>query len=293
MLDVVSAALDKKSEEGSPPKEPEKSTTSDSKVEADKTTPPKAEEELTKEELARLSVKAKSRYEAIIAQRKKAEALVSELEPKAAQFDLITRQIRETGLTQSDLNVGFDVMTLLKKGDYFGAREKLAPIWDQVSKATGGELPDDLVKEVAEGKLAEEHARELAVARAAMKVNADRQQMTQRETEERQQSELNTQVVNTVNAWEKSKAATDPDWKLKAPDIMKSIKLSLLEGKKPQSAQEAVNMAEAALEEVNAKFKALRPAPRAVRPVIAASGASKSNPAAPANMLDIVRAHAG
>ena len=177
----------------------------------------------------------------------------------------------------------------MKKGDYFGAREKLGPIWAQVSKATGGEIPDDLVKDVAEGKLAEERARELAVARAAMKVNADRQQMTARETEERRQSDLNAQVVNTVNAWEKSKAATDPDWKLKAPDIMKSIKLSLFEGKKPQSAQEAVAMAEAALEEVNQRFKALRPAPRAIRPVIAGGGASRSNPAAPANVLDIVK----
>jgi hypothetical protein len=291
MLDAVKAALDGKAEE-SPPSEPGKVEASDPKKEAEPTKA-KTEETLTSEEQARLSVKAKARYQAIISQRDTAETKLKDLEPKAAQYDVIVKQIRETGLDQTDLNAGFELMTLMKKGDFFGARAKLAPIWDQISKLTGGDVPKDLVEEIAAGKLSEARARELSVARAAAQIGNQRQQAAVQESERARSQQLTTATVDSVNAWEKQKAAIDPDWKLKAPEIMRSLKLSLLEGNRPATVQDAVAMAEKALEEVNTRFKAYRPAPRAIRPVVGNVGASNRSNSDPKNMLDIVRSMTG
>jgi hypothetical protein len=292
MLDAVTAALDK-TDEGSPPSDPVKVVASETKAETDPTKVA-TETDLTPEELARLPAKTKKRIQDLLVQRSDVEGKLKALEPKAAQYDVIVKQIRDTGLDQADLNVGFELMTLLKKGDLFGAREKLAPIWAQVSRLTGGVIPQDLNEEIAAGKLTEARARELATARAAAELGNSRQQMAAREAEASAARDLNVNVVGTVNAWEKSKAALDPDWKLKAPEIMRSLKLSLLEGARPKNAQEAVAMAEKALEEVNTRLRSYRPAPRAIKAVVSGVGASsRSNPAEPRNMLDLVRSTLG
>jgi len=293
MLDVVKAALDAPKEE-SPPSDPVKTVASETKAPIEPTKV-EAEADLTPEELARLPAKTKKRIQDLLGQRGESEARVKALEPKAAQYDLITKSIRDTGLDQADLNVGFELMTLLKKGDVFAARAKLEPIWDQVNRMTGGHLPADLNEEVAAGKLAAERASELAVARAAAEVGVNRQRMAASEAEAREAQALNSTVVDTVNAWGQKKAALDPDWKLKLPEVTNALKLALLEGNRPKNAAEAVKMAETALEEVNARFRAYRPAPRAIKAVVGATGASKgsSNPAGPKSMLDVVNAALG
>lgn len=287
MLDAVTTALKPKSNEGSPSSEPGKVTASEPKAEAEQTSA-KAEANLAPEDLARLSMKANVRYRALVGQRDEAEAKAKELEPKAAQYDLITRQIRETGLDKTDLNSGFEIMTALKKGDMFKARDLLVPIYEQVMRLTGGVMPKDLAEEARAGQITEARAHELAVARAAAEQHANRQAMAQRDSEARGAAELATSVVDTVNAWEKAKAAIDPDWKLKSPEIMRAIELSLLKGNRPKSAQEAVAMAETALTEVSARLRSYRPAPKAIRAVVGGVGASSRNVAAPKNMLDIV-----
>lgn len=290
MLDAVTAALDKE-KEASPASDPEKVVAA---AEAAKTEPAKAledEADLAPDELARLNAKTRKRIDTFIEQRREARTRISELEPKAKQYDVIVDQIRATGLDQGDLNAIFEIGTQLKQGNLFEARKLLEPIWDQVNERTGGKMPADLIAEIAEGKLAAERAQELAVARAAAQVGQYRQQAdVQRQAQERTEAAVRS-VVESVNAWARQKAAIDPDWKLKSSEIRDALKLSLLEGNRPQSAQEAVQMAEKALEAVNARLRAYRPAPKAIRTPIGGSGAStRSNPAEPKSMLEAITA---
>jgi len=296
MLEAVQAALEKPTkEEGPPPSEPGKTEASaEQKAEADPTKKVREEDVLTPEEENRLSQKTKARFKTILDQRNKAESALSELEPKAKQYDVIVKQVRETGLDQSDLNTVFEIGTLLKRGDVFGARAKLEPIWAQVNAMTGGRVPDDLVQEVAAGKLAAERAQELAVARAAAEVGARQQQQAVRDHETRQQEALTSSTVETVNAWEATQARLDPDWKLKAPLVRQALELSVTKGFRPKSPDEAVQMAKKALEDVNAQIRAFRPAPKAIRPMVGGAAAStRSNPAEPKTMLDVVRSALG
>src|SRR6185437_5080167 len=213
MLDAVQAALDGKRPEDSPASGDDKAE-GDSKPKAEVEAAKKPEDDLSEEALARLNKETQKRIRDLVGTRKKLEKEISDFKPKAEQYDVITSQIRQTGLDQNDLAVTFDIATALKRGDLFGARKLLEPIFVQVMHATGGILPDDLRKEVETNAISRDRAAELATARAAA------QQLTQ-------------SVVGSVNDWEKQKAATDPDWKLKAPEIMRSLELSLLRGNRP------------------------------------------------------------
>jgi len=292
MLDAVQAALDGKRLEDSPASGDDKAE-GDSKPKAEVEAAKKPEDDLSEEALARLNKETQKRIRDLVGTRKKLEKEISDFKPKAEQYDVITSQIRQTGLDQNDLAVTFDIATALKRGDLFGARKLLEPIFVQVMHATGGILPDDLRKEVETNAISRDRATELATARAA----AQQAAFQGRETAARQQAaaaqQLTQSVVGSVNDWEKQKAATDPDWKLKAPEIMRSLKLSLLEGNRPTSVAQAVQMAEAALAEVNDRFRAYRPAPRPMRAVVSSGGTSRPSTANPKNMLDVVNGALG
>lgn len=294
MLDAVQAALEGSRLEDSPP--------SQGKVEADGETKPKAEgdkpaakaeDDLSDADMARLNRQAQKRIREVIKERTKLEKEVSDYKPKAEQYDVITSQIRQTGLDQNDLAVTFDIATALKRGDLFGARKLLEPIFVQVMHATGGILPDDIRKDVEAGSISQQRASELATARAA----AAQASFQGRQDQERRQAQaaqnFRKAAETSVNDWERQKAAADPDWKLKAPEIKRSLELSLLRGQWPKSTAEAVGMAEQALAEVNERFRAFRPAPRAVRAVVSNGGASRASTAEPKNMLDVVNGALG
>lgn len=292
MLDAVQAALDgPKREESSPSGEVK--AEGESKPEAEEKPAEKAEDELSEVDLARLNQKTQKRIREQVKELKRLDKEVSEFKPKAEQFDLITTQIRQTGLDQNDLAVTFDIATALKRGDLFGARKLLEPIFVEVMKATGGILPEDIRKDVEAGQISQQRATELATARAASQQAAFQGRQAEEARQAAAARQLTDGVVTSVNDWERQKAATDPDWKLKAPEIMRSLELSLLRGQRPKSTAEAVQMAETALREVNERFKAYRPAPRAVRAVVSSGGASRASTAEPKNMLDVINGALG
>lgn len=294
MLDAVTAALaGKDDKEASATSEPDKAQTAPKAAEVaegDKAKP----DEISDEDLKRTSQGVQKRIRRLVKEREKFESEASELRPKAEQLDFITKQIQQTGLNQDDLGVIFDIGTALKRGDLFGARKALAPIWEAVNEATGGVIPKDLLPEVQGGQITAQRAHELAVARAAANQAAyqGRQQAERQATERTQQA--TAAVVNSVNDWEKSKAASDPDWKLKAPEIMRSLQYSLrVDGQKATTPEQGIALAEKALAEVNERFRQFRPPPRAVRAVVSSGGASPRSNAAPKTMLDVINSVVG
>lgn len=290
MLDAVQAALDAEDTEEAATSKPGE-TEGELKPAVEGEVKAKDDSELSELDLSRLSLKAQKRIRGLVKDLGKADTKAAEFEPKAKAYDTITTQIRETGLDQNDLSVTFDIATALKRGDAFRARQLMAPIWEAVNNATGGVLPDDLAAEVQGQKLSYSRAQEIAVARAAAAQTARQGQVHRERQEATNAQQLRDGAVNSVNDWERTKSASDPDWKLKAPEIMRSIKLSLLEGNKPKSPAEAVAMAERALADVNERFRTYRPAPRAVRAVVSGGGASRSNSdPAPKSMMDVINA---
>lgn len=244
-------------------------------------------EDLTQVEIDKLHHKTRKQINKLIGQRKDLENHVSLLRPKAEQLDQITDQIQRTGLDGADLNNLLEIGSLMKKGDLFAARDKLMPYVQAIVEATGGVLPKDLEDAIKAGQLSEQHARELAEARSRTVLNQHQSTVQEQERGQVAAHQFLGQVVNSVNEWEQGKRRSDPDWSLKAPEIRAALELAILKGAQPKSPQEAIQMAEKALIEVDAKLKQFRPPPRAVHSV---SGSPQASRAAvePKSMLEAI-----
>ena len=290
-LDAVLGAL-KKDKEESPASAPVAEKAPEAQADPEKSGEAKPDpDELTPDELKRLPQKTQKRIQDLLGERK---ALTAELEPlKTAKqrLDAITDQFRSTGLDGKDIDAVLEIGTLLKRGDLFAAKAKLAPIMEVIERATGGVIPADIVEAHKAGQISEQHARELAQARAralSEQQLRESREVEQQQAAERQQAEhFQASVIKTVNDWEAGKRQRDPDWNLKAPQVRQQIKLELLEGARPQSTQEAVAMAEKALATVDATLRQFRPAPKAVQHVFGSPSGPRSV-SAPKSHHDVV-----
>jgi hypothetical protein len=96
-------------------------------------------------------------------------------------------------------------------------------------------------------------------------------------------------VHSAMSTWEQTNKARDPDWNLKSDIIAEKLELVFLKnGANVKSPQEAVQIANQILQDVNKQFQRFKPAPRAVTPVTGGSSSPRSAPE-PKTMLDVVR----
>ena len=100
--------------------------------------------------------------------------------------------------------------------------------------------------------------------------------------------------MNAIDAWEKQKAASDPDWHQKQPEISEQVELAIerktRELGRPYwpTPEEAVKLSEDALETVGKRYKRFAPKPRAIDPPVT-PGASPRSTAAPKSTMDIIK----
>lgn len=240
--------------------------------------------------------KANKRIRQLAAEKNELRAEIEPLKEKAGRFDAITSFMETNGLEPQDVDNGFEIMALLKNGDMRTAYQRLAPIMDYVSQAVGATLPKDLQEQVQLGYITPENAQQLAQSRYSAQANAERAQrvteQAQRQAQEQQREQLAKAAITAVDNWYDTKAAKDPDWKLKENRVVDLVKLHCLEKGLPNSAEAAVEIAENALKQVEADIRRFRPKPEQITP----TAGRTSNPAAkpePESMLDVVMQNTG
>lgn len=298
VLDAVKAALAPQ-KESSPDSETEGSK---DEPKPDESKPPEeagdedegSDDDLTEEELSRLNKKARVRIGKLLAHRDELYRENGELKPLAEQHQKLVRYVSEAGLSPEEVNTGFEVMRDLKN-DPLKAFERLKPIFSQLQQMVGEVLPEDLQSEVARGAISEAHARDLARNRSVAAVSQQtlvrtRQQAQEREQAAQVQAHVDA-VASSVTEWEKSKAKSDPDWKLKQARVTELVQLELYkrqaEGKPFPTKDEAIGMSEAALKRVAEDFKRLAPKPREIKPSV--ETASTRSTAKPKSALEAAR----
>jgi hypothetical protein len=284
MLDAVLSAIKPEDAETSPSSAPVAEGSTDTQPDGAKS--PAADPDLSEAEINSLHHKTKKQVQKLLSQRRDLEYNVSTLRPKAEQYDAIAEHIRKTGLNSSDLDNLFEIGTLMKKGDLFAAREKLMPFVQAIMEATGGVLPPDIEAARREGKLSDQHARELAEARSRNALNQHQNAYRQQADTQEGARQFLGHVVNAVNDWESVKRRSDPDWALKAPEIKEQLEHAIkVRGIEPRTVQDAIKMAEDALAVVMQRRAQYRQPPRAIRSI---SGVPQASITAgpPKSMLD-------
>lgn len=175
------------------------------------------------------------------------------LKPKAEQYEKITTFMQNAGLSSQEMADGMHVMAMMKTNPaeaykaLQGYIERLAPVVGEV-------LPEDLKREVSEGYINEQRAKELA------RLKAERDFSTARSIEQQQRAEAEAQVARSramhdaVAQWEETEKAKDPDWSAKYEMVMDRVK-SLLGTERPSNPSEAVEIARRALSDVNSRLR--------------------------------------
>lgn len=249
-------------------------------------------DELSEAERAQLKGRTRKSFERLTSRVGDLTKEVETLRGRTAEYDRMLDYIKSTKLSPQDLDVGFEIMSLMKQGNPHEAWNRLAPVVQQLQRMIGLELPADLQEQVRQGYLTEGHARELAVTRSAATHATAREQARQRESEEaaRQRAiqDLVTSAAQAAETWEQQKQTADPDWNRKSARVLELAELEVYKKGYPQSAAAVVQMLNGIYDKVTSEIRSFQPRAGAVRPPAAGQSSSRTV-AEPKSMLEAVR----
>lgn len=207
---------------------------------------------------------------------------------ESAQYRKIDGFLKETGVSGADAAKSLQMAALIYQNPQ-EAYKQLTTLVSDLAVRIGAALPEDLKKDVDEGHLSEDRAKELSKAR----MDATNAQYKVQATEERLvQSDNQRQIADRVRAfeaWEQAVSKTDPDLAKKLP-IMEGIllKMNATYGE-PKGTQDVMDRLAAAHREVTNQIRSLIPARVAKEASPRNPGSAATVKTAPTSMLEVVQ----
>lgn len=218
-------------------------------------------EEVTDEELAETKPKARARIEGLIQRRDELQGKVSELEPKAQQWDRVSTFMAEQNLKPEHVSNTLHIAAMIQN-DPQRALEVVGRIYSALSEKAGTVLSPELADAVKSGEITRDRAVELSKAQAQSRMLSEqRDSEAQRRQAADESAKQQTQVKSLSEAsstWDKEQAARDPDWQEKRQEIANRVELRLMRDGMPSTAKEMRDILEAekaAVEGFIGKFK--------------------------------------
>jgi len=260
-------------------------------------------EELSKEELDKLTHGVKQRIYKLAKQKHELRAEVERLrgmEPQAQAADSVTKYLRDNDIGREDFLHGLDLMTSIRRGDFQRFYAGIKPYVDLAEQYLGISLAPDLQQAVRQGQMTTEAAVRFGKERMDRAIlqnqhertqqTAQQQQQYWQQTQEMQQREvLANTVKDHVNQWERTVAAHDPDYGKKAAAVRDTMWAVVRETGKPQSPEAAVGIAREAYRRVNEHYRSWAPPMRPTSRNPSSTGRSTGAAPEPKNLLDVVR----
>ena len=214
-------------------------------------------------------------------------AQLEALQPSAEIGEQLASFAKDNDLSSDDVVRAISLAAAVRMGDWEGFYRQVGPFVRRAQEYLGLVLPEDLDQRVQQGHMTEAAAREYARTR----FDAGRAQALA----EQRQAELNTRSVQSVQAdvqravtsFETRLAASDPDYRAKADAIRRTTQALLHErGGQINSVNEALDIVQAAHQEVTAQDRKLLPQPRATHPVPDGNSQQPGARAAPKNLME-------
>lgn len=226
------------------------------------------------------------RWKAMIAERES-------LKPAAEQYGKITQFMKTNGLTPQEMAEGMTVMALMKTNPA-AAYQQLQGYVNNLARFTGDVLPPELKAKVDEGLTDPETAKRLAQLEAEREFSYARQLEEQQRIQAEQEAvarqmaaDNSNQMVAAVMRWEQAERAKDPDWAQKYEMVQDRVK-ALLAMQPARNPSDAIQIAQRALADVNARLRPLAGRTMPLR-TPASSLSSVSTTPAPRSLADLVR----
>jgi hypothetical protein len=231
-------------------------------------TPPDAttaEPDPTEAELRKLRPETRRRFERLLSQRNEARQTIESLQPELQEHRQLQGYLKEHQLAPEDVNMLLGVGSALRRGDYQGFLQGVTPYVMAAQEALGLRINPDLQKQVDEGMIDENTAKELTRTRHRAAQAEARLQDANRQVESTQQVQHVGNIRAAVDTWEAGIQRRDPDYGQMAGAVRRYAQGLLQERGIPRTPQEAVALTQTAYDEVKATFAAVRPAPRPTR----------------------------
>ena len=233
---------------------------------------------------------------------------------KASEADAVRYRNVDSFLTNNGItgDEAADVLQIvaLSRFDAPAAWQRMRPFVEQVLRAAGEILPDELVQQVNGGHMTLEYAQQLSRAQAkaegAVRANQHREALGQRQ----QQRNVSDAVNDAVGTWQSERELRDPNFAAKLPEIEKEIVWMHAKEGRPNTLKGVTDQLNRAYKTVSAKFATpsapqqrqqvpqqrsptgqFQPQRKTIAPIT--GGQSKANVPASGSMetIDIVRAN--
>lgn len=263
VLKAQAEAKEKQPETGKPGAKPDGGEL----VEAEKEDP-KAYR-LSQSEWNSLPEKAKKRIGSLVTEVRTLSSRVAEYEPQAQTLVQLSTYVRESGMSQEEFTDGLKIMRL-RKINPAAAYEALVPVMNELAAYVGDRLPPELQKEVDDGLVSPEMAKQLVAERNQRQLlssQLEQMQTSQQEQMLESQRAANAQSIHSAlteqdQIWFK----TDPDFKKKYPRVAERVNYLMQTEGVPDTPEKAVAMYKRARREMDEWFAELVPK-RALNPV--------------------------
>jgi hypothetical protein len=223
----------------------------------------------------------------------------------AGKYRQIDTFLQDNGMSNEEaanlLTVG-----AMAKTDPAKAWEMARPWVENLLKAAGEVLSDELVAAVREGRMTQEAALELSRSRAAVASAGAMRTFEQQRQERTAATDHQRSITDAAQTWEDTRRERDPNFDAKVEQIHRELAWRHRNGDIPKDAAGVTAQLNDVYKVVNAAMKpatppaaatapagrpaAPKPAPKpAVRAVVGGSVASGQAKAAPKNMLEVVQ----
>lgn len=281
-------SVDASGTEPAKPKDGDEAPSSGAKT-SDELTEAELEADPTDDELKAYPPKHRKRVAQLLSQRNSARRDVEAYKADAEGYREIQNFVRTNRLSADEVQRMFDVSALAKSGspqDAEAALEKLEPLVEQLMRATGRVLPDDLRNDVDTGALTEERAAEIGRMRSAQEAQDRQARLTsedaQRQADQAARDATAESIRQAVGTWTTEQGKSDPDFEKKRP-FLRSAALEVLQEKGPaKTPEQAIEYAKLAYSRVTERLVASLPGKKATRPAPATGTHGNRSDASPA-----------
>lgn len=261
-------------------------------------------DEVTDEELKSYKPQTRRRVEQLLSERAEYRELgtpdeIKQFKQSHEQFQGLVSYMDDAHLDVDEVNQGFEIMRALKgvnRGeiDPRQALDQLMPYVQtlQTLAGTGGTLPEDLQRDVEQGYITEQKARELASLRSREHLSRQASQAARQEAEnlstQQSQERFANAVGEAVTSWERRWSQSDPDYEAKRSRVQEKLELHFHRRGMPDTVDKVIELADQYRTEVDDEFKRFRPKPREVNPPPPDDGAASRSAREPQNSREVV-----
>lgn len=276
----------------------------DSDADSDKSSQEESDEETDEDGKKLPPFHKHPRWQEMVRERNQLREEAQELRAATEDYRKVQDFMRENDLGSDEVAEAVQIAALIRN-DPETARQRLSSVMERLDGFVGERLPEDLQRDVDEGYVTEERAKELARLRnqshfREQQAQRERQraEQVQRQTQEEQRRQQATQILQqqqqAVRAWEQDIKSRDPDYERIQPLVYKELRLLAREatdrGRPPRSTDDAVALAKQAHQNVKEQVRRIQGPRQQVSPGPSSSqvGSSTGGQSQPGSFMEAV-----